>query len=394
MASTTSEFSPIVMAPPIVMSAKTLKMKSNAPQEDEDLQYVSDQDSLPAKRRQSQASDILYDKTDSDVEEDIRAQEPQDELDQSDDTLPAKTSKARAAKSSNATKSTAAAKATKKPSASEEEEMQQSASDQDSQEEPPAKISRAKSSKAASKSATAAKPKAKSTRKTKNASASEEEEMQQSASDQDSQEEEPPAKTARARAAKSPTAASKSTAAAKPKAKPTRKTKKSTVSDEEETQQSASDQDDFDEKPAKNSKTKSRAVAKPKSTTAANPRTARKTKKATAIENEEAERSGVDIKDDSDASGDYHEKTGDIPFDFQSAKSSRAKCKGNSCKVKKILQGTIKFCVLKGKQVVGFHVECVSEDQKARVRQWVGGFGDLEGYDLLDSDECSHLKHL
>lgn len=142
-----------------------------------------------------------------------------------------------------------------------------------------------------------------------------------------------------------------------------------------------------DECTTKNLKSNSRAAAKPNPVTAAKSRSTRGAKK---YEDHE-EKSEIDIKH---SPVENHNKIGSFLFGFQSAKTSRAKCYGKSCKIININQGTIKFCEFKGIKVFGFHVECVSNEQKANVLRWAGSFSDLQGYDLLDRDDISYLKKI
>lgn len=87
------------------------------------------------------------------------------------------------------------------------------------------------------------------------------------------------------------------------------------------------------------------------------------------------------------------EKPGiDVPFEFQIAKTSRAACKSKSCHEKKIFKDSIKFCELKGKNIGGYHIDCISKDQKVNVHNWVSGFDQLKGYTLLTENEISHLQ--
>lgn len=249
------------------------------------------------------------------------------------------------------------------------------------------KKSKTKSSKITAKSDEVAKPKVKSDRANK--SSTKVETKGQCDIDEDYLDEEPSAKSSRTKTNKSSKDSTKSNPAARlNKTKAIRKTSKSEAAKSKEIQQSDSEQSEFEECSTKNTKIKSRAAVKPKFIAAAKPRTARERKKSAFSEDHEEERY---IKD---YSGGYHEKNGFVPFGFQSAKTSRANCNLKSCKIIKIDQGTIKFCEFKGKQVVGFHVGCVSNEQKAKVLRWVERFNELEGYDLLDNDDISHLKKL
>jgi hypothetical protein len=70
-----------------------------------------------------------------------------------------------------------------------------------------------------------------------------------------------------------------------------------------------------------------------------------------------------------------------VPFEFQIAKTNRAKCVNPNC-IEKIEKGAVKFCKIKG-WGQSSHVKCITKKQKLEVMDWVRTIEELVGFELL-----------
>jgi hypothetical protein len=124
------------------------------------------------------------------------------------------------------------------------------------------------------------------------------------------------------------------------------------------------------------------------------PRKATKpTKKLIPNDFQDSPRSGFviyrpELLEDTEVESEEEEEEA-IPFEFQFAKTSRAKC--INC-LEKIDKQLVKFCELKKSSANSSHVQCISKKQQSKVKEWVDCFEYLDGYDLLSSKDISFLK--